>query len=239
MLDPQEERAKIEWERGLCVRQWFSLREAACIIEGIHPSAGIHEPPTRITDMQISLIETMHELERKPDGSYNFSHQSFTDWCHRRDLEWPLRAAQHAQPVTGVVDTANLAQRLAEAEPKAERLAQKVVALTAECDRLRRELAGLAEELVSAKKDAAQSQADLQQAEADLLQGKSRTSALKLVGGMAMAGFGLSIHDARLKGITDLLNDLDRVGVTISEDVIRANLKAAAEIIDAPKPRQL
>lgn len=145
---------------------------------------------------------------------------------------WPVES-----PVTGIaeatiaIDAANLTQRLAEAELKAERLAQELAVIAAERDKLRHELQGLTENLVSAKKDAAQSQANLQKAKTDLLQGKSRTSALKLVGGMAMAVYKIPIKSSRLTGLAELKSDLERVGVTISEDVIRNHLNAAAEVI--------
>lgn len=229
-----------KWERGLYLRQWFAVFEAACIIEGKHPDVfdgySDYNIPSSIESMRQAIADSLPELET--DNCGRVSHKSIKAWCIASGIDWPLMQGPQAQPVAGAADAANLARRLAEAELNAERLAQEVAAITAERDRLHNELQGLAEELVCAKKDAAQNKADLQQANADLLQGKSRTSALKLVGGMAISGFGLSIHDARLNGITGLRNDLDRVGITISEDVIRASLKAAAEIIDPPKPSQ-
>ncbi len=236
-----------QWERGLYLRQQFRLSEAACIIEGFHPSQwdawALNEEPTKVISMLQAIMEASDELSIDTDGCgqvlnhHLVSHQSIAAWCLKNGLDWPLRQTPQVQPVTGAgagagaANTVNLSQRLAEAELKAEQLAQELATITAERDRLRHELQGLTEELVSTKKDAAQSRADLQQAKADLLQGKSRTSALKLVGGMALAVYKIPIKSGRLTGLADLRKDLDSVGVAISEDVIRSHLNAAAEVI--------
>ncbi|TCW29536.1 hypothetical protein EV669_10910 [Gulbenkiania mobilis] len=177
------------------------------------------------------------------------SHASLLKWCKDNDVEWPLASAwqkvsqrknarKDSQLDSGASvestttgELANLAQRLAEAELKAERLAQELDVITTERDKLRHELQGLTEELISAMRDAEQSKADLQQTKTDLLQGKSRTSALKLVGGMALAVYKIPIKSGRLTGLAELRRDLDSVGVAISEDVIRSHLNAAAEVI--------
>lgn len=230
-----------QWERGLYLRQQFRLSEAACIIEGFHPSQwdawALNEEPTKVISMLQAIMEAADELSIDTDGCgqvlnhHLVSHQSIAAWCLKNGLDWPLRQTSQMQPVAGAVNTVNLSQRLAEAELKAEQLAQELATITAERDRLYHELQGLTEELVSTKKDAAQSRADLQQAKADLLQGKGRTSALKLVGGLAMAVYKIPIKSGRLTHLTELKNDLERVGVAISEDVIRNYLNAAAEVV--------
>lgn len=234
------------YPQGAAHLAWFRIDEAACIIEGYPMQAanGWNEDPPSVAVMIRAIIDAQNDLEIDTardlyvQRSHYVSHESIMGWCHKRGLNWPLKPATLVPSVVGAIDAVNLSQRLAEAELQTGHLNQMLAAVTGERDKLRQELQHLANVLVSSKKDAEQSKADLQTAAADLLQGKSKTSALKLVGGMAMALYGMPIHGARLSGITELAKDLDRVGVTISEDVIRANLKAAAEIIEPPKPRQ-
>ncbi len=230
-----------KWEQGLFLRQWFTIDEAACIICGRHPDEMEdwwgEQWPRSVVSMRQAILDAWRELDIDTDGCgdvqnhHRVSHPSIKTWCEQRGISWPLVRGPQAQPVAGAADAANFAHRLAEAELKAERLAQDLAATTAERDKLRHELQGLTDDLVSAKKEAAQSQADLKQARADLLQGKSRTSALKLVGGMALAVYKIPIKSGRLTGLAELRKDLDSVGVAISEDVIRSHLNAAAEVI--------
>lgn len=237
----------IEWDRGIHFRKWFQLDEAACIIEGIHPDNlrdwGSQRKPPNITSMLQALLDTQSELEINNEGSNGVpwyvraSHQSIANWCNRRELKWPLKPAPQAQPRAGATDASNLAQRLAEAELKADRLAQELSITTTERDRLRHELQGLTDDLVSAKKEAAQSMSALQKANADLLEGKGRTSMLKLVGGMALI-CGATIHDQRLEGLKFITDRLDKAGASVGDDTVRKILKEAAQLIPQPKARQ-
>lgn len=236
-----------KWERGLYFRQWFQLYEVACIIEGFHPREWDiwrnGDEPADVMEMLKAIIDASDELEVDTDGcgqvqSYHrVSHQSIADWCLKHGLGWPLRQAPAVQQVSGTADAANLAQRLAEAELKAEQLAQELVIITAERDKLRHERQGLTEELVSAKKEATQSKAALQKAEADLLQGKGRTTMLKLVAGMASI-CGVGIHGERIDGLKFITDGLDKAGVSVGDDTTRKILKEAAQQMPSPKPRQ-
>lgn len=233
--------AASKWEQGLYLRQKFRLTEAACIIGGFHPGLwdewDWREEPTEVSSMLQAIMDASDELNIDTEGCgqvqnhHYVSHQSIADWCLKHGLKWPLRQSRQVQPVAGTIDAANLAQRLAEAELKAERLTQELTTVAAERDGLRQEARHLADSLVGAKKEAEQSKADLLAAKADLLQGKSRTSALRLIGGMAIAVYKIPIKSGRLSGLAELKKDLDNVGIAISEDVIRNHLNAAAEVI--------
>ncbi len=236
-----------QWERGLCLRQQFRLSEAACIIEGFHPSQwdawAWNEEPTNVISMLQAIMEASDELSIDTDGCgqvlnhHLVSHQSIAAWCLKNGLDWPLRQTPQVQPVAGAADTVNLSQRLAEAELKAERLAQELATITTERDKLSHELQGLTDQLVSAKKEAAKSKSDLQEAEADLLRGKARGTMLRLVGGMA-ALCGVTIHGERIDGLKYITEHLDKVGASVGDDTTRKILREAAQLIPPPKPRQ-
>lgn len=235
------------WDLGLYYRQWFSFGEAACIIEGIDPSAWDQWPwnevPPHVSNMLKAIVDGADELDVETDGcsevrSYDrVSHQSIAAWCSKRGIDWPLRQAPKVLPIAGATDAASLAQRLAEAELKAERLAQELATITAERDKLSHELQGLTDQLVSAKKEAAKSKSDLQEAEADLLRGKARGTMLRLVGGMA-ALCGVTIHGERIDGLKYITEHLDKVGASVGDDTTRKILREAAQLIPPPKPRQ-
>jgi hypothetical protein len=78
---------------------------------------------------------------------------------------------------------------------------------------------------------------ELNQMKHDVLAGKSKTSALKIIGGLAMQGYRLNIHAARLDGIGDLVKDLQTVGADVTEKTLRVFLKEAAIVIE-PKNKK-
>ncbi|SFN45332.1 hypothetical protein SAMN05216386_1031 [Nitrosospira briensis] len=70
---------------------------------------------------------------------------------------------------------------------------------------------------------------------ADTLTGTERITALKMVGGMAMMGYGMDIHAGRLERIGEIIKDLERAGAAVTEKTVREWLKEAAGVINSPK----
>lgn len=68
--------------------------------------------------------------------------------------------------------------------------------------------------------------------ERDQLLGKGRSTALKIIGGLAMGGYGVDLHAGRFKGIGEIVNDMSQKGVVVDEDTLRAYLKEAADLIE-------
>jgi hypothetical protein len=64
--------------------------------------------------------------------------------------------------------------------------------------------------------------------------GKDRNTILRLIGGLAMAGWKMPIHE-RLNGIAEVVSDLSAVGVSVSEDTLRERLREAAQLIEPTK----
>ena len=60
---------------------------------------------------------------------------------------------------------------------------------------------------------------------------RERNTMLRLIGGLAMAGWKIHIHE-RLNGIAEMVNDLAAVGVSVSEDTLRERLREAAQVIE-------
>lgn len=69
--------------------------------------------------------------------------------------------------------------------------------------------------------------------DSDQLAPKSKTTALKIIGGLLMSTYGMDIH-GRLTSLGEVIKDLDRVGVVINEQTLRTWAKEAARIIPQP-----
>lgn len=54
---------------------------------------------------------------------------------------------------------------------------------------------------------------------------------LRVIGGMAMAGWKIDIHAARLDRIGEMVRDLQTAGAAVSEKTLRTLLKEASDII--------
>lgn len=89
---------------------------------------------------------------------------------------------------------------------------------------LKREIDRLNSELTEAN-------AKVTSLQAESLRGKARTTALRLIGGLAMVGAELDIHSGKFEGITDVIRDLALKGVSVTDDTLRDYLKEASEVI--------
>lgn len=113
-------------------------------------------------------------------------------------------------------------------EADAESLAavqQHNAVLQKEIDRLRDELKAKADEVAMLSDE-------LDKLKADALEGMTRTSAMKIIGGMAVRGYRIDIHAERLSGIGEVVEDLQHVGASVTEKTLRKFLKGASEVID-------
>lgn len=61
------------------------------------------------------------------------------------------------------------------------------------------------------------------------LKTRERETALKLIIGMAMAGYKYNPRMNKNTAIADITNDLDKLGIAVSDDTIRKWLNEAAE----------
>lgn len=68
----------------------------------------------------------------------------------------------------------------------------------------------------------------------EALEGKSRTTALKIIGGMAMDGYGMDIHASRLN-ISRLVDELAKAGVSVDPKTLSGWIKDAAEVVEPKK----
>lgn len=63
---------------------------------------------------------------------------------------------------------------------------------------------------------------------------KSRNTAARIIAGLVLAYHGTSAHAGRIDRIGEVIDELSRVGVTVSEDTLRKWLQDGAALIEAP-----
>lgn len=245
--------AATKWEPGIFLRQWFTINEAACIATGHHPDEMERWEwdywPREVGSMRRAIIDAGPELELdmdgwggEPQGHHKVSHKSIAAWCVANRVVWPLDIVKPAVPITGIQAGESLAdalRRLADAEAQAANLRHQLEEVTAEREGLQAQLRQQVTALETALKDAAKAKADAEKMRADLLQGKAKSTALKLIGGMAMDGYRVAIHQPRLTNMSDIMSGLQGIdGAAVGEDTLRSILKEAAQLIPAPKARK-
>lgn len=154
-------------------------------------------------------------------------------WCHANGLAYPL-PSRVSLPTTdaGLREAlASCDRERAQWKAKAESMAtvgDQCATLHAEIERLRGELRTKTDEQAALT-------VERNQLKSDALAGKSRTAALKIIGGLAMQGYRLNIHSQRLEGIGELIEDLQNVGADVTEKTLRVFLKDAANVIEPRK----
>ncbi|MBT8420578.1 MAG: hypothetical protein KJO08_06915 [Gammaproteobacteria bacterium] len=109
-----------------------------------------------------------------------------------------------------------------------EAVGDKQTALQTEIDRLSGELRnkGKEIEILSTERN---------ELKADELEGKARSTALKIIGGMAMDAYGINIHADRLERIGEMVKDFQLKGVNVTEKTLSTWIKKAAEVIEPRK----
>lgn len=157
-------------------------------------------------------------------------------WCASRNppIPYPLPGDPAAtMPTTdaGLRDALAASQKeRAEWKAKAEALDRE----RKQCTKLQEEIDRLQGDLKAQADEVAALTVERDELRADALAGKSRTTALKIIGGMAASGYGMNIYAARLDGIGDMVKDLQRVGADTTEKTLREWIKESATVISPP-----
>jgi len=66
------------------------------------------------------------------------------------------------------------------------------------------------------------------------LSGKSKTTALQLIGGLVNIAYAMDIHAKRLTGVSEIIKDLNLRRINITEDTLSKWIKEAAQVIEKP-----
>ncbi len=151
-------------------------------------------------------------------------------WCHANGLAYPL-PSRVSLPTTD----AGLREALASCDRERAQWKSKAESMSViggQCESLQIEIERLRGDLRTKTDEQETLTVELNQMKSDALTGKSRTTALKIIGGLAMQGYGLNIHATRLERISDLVRDLQTAGAAVTEKTLRGLLKDAANVIE-------
>jgi hypothetical protein len=157
-------------------------------------------------------------------------------WCLAKNLAYPLPGGVDLPATDAGLRSAltSCEQERAQWKAKAgalEAAGDQRAGLQSEIDRLRGELRAKTDEIAALVRDR-------DALKADSLSGKGRSTALKIIGGLAMKGYGMPIHAERLEGISDLVKDLEKAGAGVTEKTLRDWIKESATIIEPPKAKR-
>lgn len=153
-------------------------------------------------------------------------------WCEMKGIPYPLPNRQiYPRTDTGLRDALS-ASETERARLKAEVVALKTVGdqraeMQAEINRLR------SEQRVSEEKLAAIA-SERDRLKADALDGKARTTALTIIGGLVASTYGSDIHALRIAKLGEMVADIERAGARVDEKTLRKYIKDASEVIDKP-----
>jgi hypothetical protein len=237
-----------EWKQVMALLPKLTDSEAASAFAGVDLESSGYRSDEELAEvsrwgtvicraiMAEALPATAVKFDKdgEPSG-WSIAPADLAAWCVARRVEYPL-PTHLPLPTTDAGLREALVQcdqERAQWKAKAETLAaagDQCASLQAEIERLRGDLSEKADELatLTVQRD---------QMKADALAGKSRTTALKIIGGMAIKGYRLNIHAARLDGIGDLVTDLQNAGADVTEKTLRVFLKEAANVIEPKKQR--
>lgn len=237
-----------DWKQVMALLPTLSVSEAASAFAGVDLQASGYRSDDEYVEVSrwksvIGRAIAAKALPAKPvefdkDGEpseWSITPVDLVAWCFANHQEYPL-PTRLSLPTTdaGLREALKQSdQERAQWKAKAEKLAaagDQCKSLQAEIERLRGDLRERADELAALT-------VERDQLKTDTLAGKSRTTALKIIGGLAMKGYRLDIHAARLDGIGDLVEDLETAGADVTEKTLRGFLKEAAHVIEPEKKR--
>lgn len=184
--------------------------------------------------------EQLHAVgvEQDADGaftSWTIKPEDLATWCAMRGLPYPLPGGM-SMPTTDV----GLRESLVACEREAAGWKAKALALQVTIDRhsdSESEIASLRNQLRDQTEKVGELIRERDELKTDVLAGKSRSKTMTIIGGLAMAGYGMDIHAARLNKIGEISKDFLDLGIAVSEKTLRTHIQEAATLIDRKKSR--
>lgn len=130
---------------------------------------------------------------------------------------------------TGSVD---LIKQLASEKAKNEQLSQEIEGTRQQRNHFQNELKKYAEELATTIQELEKVKNAMVKLREESIHGKEKQSILSIIGVMAIERYKIPIHDARMKNVNDLLEDLQLFGVPLDPDTVRKFLRMAASVVE-------
>jgi hypothetical protein len=240
-------RQHLAWTLPYRAMPAFSVEEAAHILAGLDPhgtevrrAADVDRALQRYKRMLFLAIDYGHltgGVWGDDRDQQEISHADLRTWCEEHDQPWLI------PPLTRPpANDAELMERLGAAERAcavAEQEVERLRPVAAERDRLRARETDLTVEVVRLTGELAKAQAKLDLLQQDQLQGKRRSTALRLIGGLVMVTYAADLHAGRFMHMSEMLDDLAAKGIIISEGTVHSYLTEAANEIGRPSAHEL
>ena len=201
------------WKRVICSAIQSSPPELIC-------SAIQSSPPELIA-------EATGDLSQKPQ--YKIKPADLAAWCAAKGREYPLPLIKPL-PVTD----SELREALATCEQEREQLKSeldKLAQVQTQNRTLQNEIGRLQAEVKEITSEKTKAAAENKKLKDDALAGKTRSTALKIIGGLVKDVYGTDIHAGRLDNIGDIVKALQVQGVDVNEKTLRSYLQEAAKLI--------
>jgi hypothetical protein len=237
-----------DWKRVMALLPSLTFSDAAFAFADIDPHDGHYLSDDEASELNrwkevllraVAAMELMHTAVEcvsssgKSEINQGFEPSALLAWCASKGIEYPL-PIQKPYPTTD----AGLRDALAKCEKERDELIVKSERLEAAIEysnALEGELAKLKTALQGKDAELKAVAAESQCLKVESLAGKSRTSALKIIGGLVKEAYGMDIHSGRFERIGEVVADLERAGGGITEKTLRGWIKDAAEVIENPK----
>lgn len=228
------------WAVDIAPIEWFTKEQAIALLQRDNPfDDNYHRYDDFDKNWRIStaLLEQALRndlLETRDTFGFEISHKSLRGWAKTIGREWCVPPVSFHRVSIDGADNTDFLQQIEKLSAEMESLKLRLHAeenRNKALEETRSEHKALLARFTELSKEAAEIRNKSKTLEEDALKGKTKTSLLKLIGALAIGGYGIDIHAARMD-VKPLLDDLELHGIKIDPDTIRARLKDAAEFVE-------
>ena len=235
-----------EWKKVMALLPTLSDTEVASAFAGVDLKASSYRSPDEFAEVSrwsevihrsiMAAVLPAKAVNFEKDGEpseWSITPVDLAAWCVANNREYPLPTRLPLPPTDAGLRAAltQSDQERAQWKEKAETLAlvdDQCVSLQDKIRLLRENMRRKADELevLTLERD---------QLKVEALNGKSRTTALKIIGGMAIDAYRVDIHSDRMNNIGELERALQTLGASVNAKTLREWLKDAAKVVDPKK----
>jgi hypothetical protein len=243
-----------EWAEELKAKEVFTAWQAASILIGANPYTPDHDNlqyderynlAKDLLDEAVTVNKLKGDLPNGTHGGYSFRHSDLRVWAASIQRDWCIPRLENIEATETVniklqnndvvIERLQQSERenaglLADKAKLSENLAKAQETVTLQ----KQQLKDAADRLAASMRQNATFQTEFDSLKADALEGKTKSTLLRMLGGMAMIGAEIDIHASRISGLGQTVGDLALKGVVVDDDTLSKRLKEAAALIAKP-----
>lgn len=241
-----------DWAEELKAKEFFTVWQAASVLINVNPFSSDSDNlqyDERYNVARDLLGEAARLGKIKAElkhGEYTYHQKDLRAWAASIKRDWCIPPLDENESNAIVISDPKsndvVLQRLQQSEREnvilqadKTRLTESLEKAQAKINQQQQQLAEAADKLISETRSKTEFQSEFDSLKADALEGKTKSTLLKLLGGMAMIGAEIDIHATRIAGINQTVGDLALKGVVVDESTLSKRLKEAAELIAKPR----